>query len=122
VCHLLLWRQVPELRLHEQVIRGLQSLVDGFIAPALLVSNISLPLFQPPKGLHVPVIVLGRNQSSAVSQILPRLTALPTFVLPQSVNFRVPKIDLPTVSTWQFPASAGTRMHMCLLVTANALH
>jgi hypothetical protein len=90
--------QVPELRLHEQVIKGLQSLVDGFVAPALLVSNISLPLFQPPKGLNMPVLVMSGNQSAAVSQILPRLTALPTFVLPQSFSFQVPKIDLPTVS------------------------
>jgi hypothetical protein len=89
---------LPELRLHEQVIKGLQSLVDGFVAPALLVSNISLPLFQPPKGLNMPVLVLGGNQSAAVSQILPRLTALPTFVLPQSVSFKLPSIDLPTVS------------------------
>uniref|UniRef100_A0A383VWU2 Uncharacterized protein n=1 Tax=Tetradesmus obliquus TaxID=3088 RepID=A0A383VWU2_TETOB len=90
--------QVPELRLHEQVIRGLQSLVDGFIAPALLVSNISLPLFQPPKGLNLPIIVLNHNQSSALSQVLPRLTALPTIVAPQKLNFRLPKIDLPTIT------------------------
>jgi hypothetical protein len=109
---------VPELRLHEQVIKGLQSLVDGFVAPALLVSDISLPLFQPPKGLlpkNLPVIVLGRNQSSAVSQILPRLTALPTFVLPQQISFRLPKIDLPTVS-----ATGSTSQHQVICTSLPA--
>lgn len=75
----------------------LKTLLPNMTLPALLMPNVSLPLFKKPANLSLPVFVIPPASLKSVSTLLPNLTSIATLVLPAGAAL------LPSLQTLKLP-------------------
>lgn len=102
--------QVPQMRLEGKKVKALQAIINGFTVPSLLVTNISAPLMKLPSPFPLPVVVIGDNRTLLqVSKVIPKLSAIPTVVLPDTAQAALPdlpQLTIPDITAPNFDAVA----------------
>jgi hypothetical protein len=116
---------LPRLHISNATKHTLEALVPGMKIPCLLVLNMSSPLVRVPRPFPVPVVTISDTASlSRLSALLPKLSALPSFLLPndsEGTNGKLPHLSISnvTVPDWQSVAGKlGASMRKTLRMPA----
>ncbi|KAF6261546.1 hypothetical protein COO60DRAFT_1625305 [Scenedesmus sp. NREL 46B-D3] len=101
--------QLPQVELSPKQIREIEIVLPGFMAPSVIVSKLSAPLFKKPTNFRLPVFTppFGNNTLKRLSLAIPDLTSLPTLLLPRldravmpTVTVTVPEVTIPNLLIW----------------------
>ncbi|KAF8063666.1 Prx [Scenedesmus sp. PABB004] len=98
---------LPKFSLDAKSLAALAAALPDFKAPALLIPNVSLPLLKLPSPFQLPVVTLPQDAAllTKVGKLLPRLSALPAWVVPAaSVDFKLPAWGVKNVTIPTFDA------------------
>uniref|UniRef100_A0A383V8S0 Jacalin-type lectin domain-containing protein n=1 Tax=Tetradesmus obliquus TaxID=3088 RepID=A0A383V8S0_TETOB len=95
---------LPKLAINATSLGALKMFIPGFHVPAIMVPNISFPLFKAPADLKLPVFKLPDAAMAQVSKLLP-LSTLASLVIPDNITVIVPDLaamlpdlDIPKVT------------------------